>query len=252
MIDLKDQIVLVTGANRGIGAATARVLLNAGADVVAHYNTGPGKTDSLLEDFGADRVKPVQADFSSREGPDGLWRHAMDWKGRITGLVNNAAVMLSAKPEDDVKAWKADWDKTLAVNLTAVADLCRHAILHFKEGSGGAIVNVASRAGFRGDLADSMHYAASKGGVVALTRSIAKGYARDGIYAYCIAPGWVMTERVRPKLEAPENAFMLEEVPMKAAAPPEQVGNIIAFALSGLATHATGATIDINGASYFH
>jgi NAD(P)-dependent dehydrogenase (short-subunit alcohol dehydrogenase family) len=136
--------------------------------------------------------------------------------------------------------------------MTAVADLCRYAILHFKEQGGGTIVNISSRAAFRGDLPDSMHYAASKGAMVAFTRSIAKGYARENILAYTVAPGWVLTERVRPKLEAPGNEFLLDEVPMGEAAPPEEVANIVAFLLSGQARHATGATFDINGASYFH
>ncbi|MEX0299442.1 MAG: SDR family NAD(P)-dependent oxidoreductase, partial [Kordiimonas sp.] len=108
---------------------------------------------------------------------------------------------------------------------------------------------VASRAAFRGDSSDMMHYAASKGAVVAMMRTIARAFARDGIYAYLIAPGWVKTDMASVAYE-PGNEHMLQEVPMGDAAPPEEIGNMIAFLLSGLVNHATGATFDINGASY--
>lgn len=244
--------ILVTGASRGIGAAIAGRLLQDGANVVAHYNSGTGDIADLLAEFGEDRLFAVQADLSDRRALDELWLAAVEWQGGIDGLVNNAALMDGVTPEADDDEWRRGWDLVMAVNLTAVADLCRHAILHFKSGDGGAIVNIASRAAFRGDLQDSMHYAASKGGVVALTRSIAKGYAADNIMAYIVAPGWVATARVMPKLTAPGNEYLMDEIPMGSAAPPEEVANIVGFLLAGKARHATGSTIDINGASYFH
>ena len=248
----KGSVILVTGATRGIGGAIARRLLEEGAGVIAHYNKSEGTRDELVKAFGEDHVLPVKTDLADAAGADRLWDEALAWKGKIDGVVNNAAVMLSTLPEADMKDWRRDWETTLQVNTRATADICRHAILHFREAKGGAIVNIASRAGFRGDLPDSMHYAASKGAVVAFTRSIAKGYAKDKIYAYTIAPGWVATERVMPKLTAKGNEFMLAEVPTGEAAPPEEVANIAAFLLAGNAEHATGATFDINGASYFH
>ena len=248
----KGKVVLVTGATRGIGGAIAKQLLAEGAKVVVHYNASEGTRDALLKEFGADHVLAVQADLNTNEGVDGLWNQAAAWQGKLDGIVNNAAVMLSTDVDAPLEDWRRDWQTTMQVNTTALADLSRHAILHFSENKGGAIVNIASRAGFRGDLADSMHYAASKGAVVAFTRSIAKGFAKKGIFAYTLAPGWVATERVMPKLTAPGNEFLLDEVPMGEAAPPEEVANIVAFLLAGNAEHATGATFDINGASYFH
>jgi 3-oxoacyl-[acyl-carrier protein] reductase len=113
-------------------------------------------------------------------------------------------------------------------------------------------VNVASRAAFRGDTIDGLHYAASKGAVVALTRSIARGYAKDGILAFIVAPGWVKTDMASVIYEPGHAGYesALTEIPMGDAAPPEQVANMIVFLLSGKVDHATGATFDINGASY--
>ena len=248
----KDKVYLVTGATRGIGGAIAKKLLEEGAKIILHYNKSVGSRDTLLEKYGRGRVHPIKANLEKPSQIDALWDQASSWQGGLDGLVNNAALIPSTKPDVPLDKWRQDWARVMQVNMTAVADLCRYAILHFKETGGGSIVNISSRAGFRGDLPDSMHYAASKGAMVAFTRSIAKGYARENILAYTVAPGWVLTERVRPKLEAPGNAFLLAEVPMGEAAPPKEVANIVAFLLSGQARHATGATFDINGASYFH
>ncbi|RMD91234.1 MAG: SDR family oxidoreductase [Alphaproteobacteria bacterium] len=252
MITLEGRTILVTGASKGIGAATARVLLEAGADVVLHWHTEEAEAGRLATEYGPARTCLCRADLGQREAVRGLWQQALGWKGELDGLVNNAAVMPYSAPEDPVADWDRDWDRCWAVNVRAVADLSREAILHMGARGRGTIVTVSSRAAFRGDLADAMHYAASKGALVALTRSIAKNYAKAGIRAYLVAPGWVRTERVAPRIDAPENAHMLAETPMGDAAPPREVGHVIAFLLSGLAQHATGATVDINGASYFH
>ncbi|MCK5574269.1 MAG: SDR family oxidoreductase [Sphingomonadales bacterium] len=252
MISNKDKTILVTGAARGIGAAIAIKILEGDGNVVIHYNASADRAEKLVAKYGADRVLALKADLANRDEVKALWKAAWGWKGRLDGLVNNAASMSEVTPEMSDEVWENGWDDLMAVNTIAVADLCRLAILDFKTIGGGSIVNIASRAAFRGDMPDSMHYAASKGAVVALTRSIAKGYAQDNIMAYIVAPGWVGTERVMPRLNAPENAFMMKEIPMGQPAPPEEVGNIVAFLLAGLAKNATGTTIDINGASYFH
>jgi len=248
----KDKTYLVTGAATGIGAAIAGKLLSEGAKIVLHYNVSIGKRNELFETYGEERVLPVKANLELPGDIDRLWEYGLSWQGRLDGIVNNAALIPSTLPDVPLDEWREEWAKVMQVNMTAVADLCRYAILHFKDSGGGSIVNISSRAGFRGDLTDSMHYAASKGAMVAFTRSIAKGYAKDNILAYIVAPGWVKTQRVRPNLEGPENKFKLAEIPMGEAAPPQEVANIVAFLLSGQARHATGATFDINGASYFH
>jgi len=252
MITLEGKRLLVTGASKGIGAAIARVCLEAGAQVGLHWHSEPAEAGALADEYGPDRTRLLRADLADKAAVRRLWTEALDWAGGIDGLVNNAAVMPYSSPEDPLADWDADWEQAWAVNVRAVADLCREAVGHMRANKAGTIVNIASRAAFRGDMPDAMHYAASKGAVIALTRSLAKGYAGVGLAAYAVAPGWVRTERVAPRIDAPENAHMLAEIPMGEAAPPREVGNLVAFLLSGLARHATGATIDINGASYFH
>ncbi len=252
MITLEGKNILVTGAGRGIGAAIARECLEQGANVILHYNSSPAETANMVEQYGADRAIAIKANLEDASERDKLFADALAWQGKLEGLVNNAGLMTPTEVSDPIENWRQSWRTMMAVNVEAVADLCYHAINHFKSVGGGQIVNIASRAAFRGDQPDSLHYAASKGAVVAFTRSIAKGFAQDNIYSYIVAPGWVMTERVRPTLENPDNAFMLDEVPMKKAAPPEELGNLVAFLMTGQVTHATGATFDVNGASYFH
>ncbi|HXV73277.1 MAG TPA: SDR family oxidoreductase [Sphingomonadales bacterium] len=250
-MSVKGKTLLVTGASRGIGAAIVEKLLADGARVVAHYNRTEGSLAALAKKPGR-RLLAVRANLENDAETEALWAAAVKWQGRVHGLINNAAIISSVRPEAPLVEWRKEWRRTIRVNLDAAADLCRFALLHFLEKGGGDIVNVASRAAFRGDLPDAMHYAASKGGLVALTRSLAKNYARQGVCAYTVAPGWVSTERVMPKLAAKGNEFMLAEVPMGGPAPPAEVANIVAFLLSGAARHATGGTFDINGASYFH
>lgn len=249
MLSLDGQTILITGASRGIGAATARVALEAGAAVAGSFNRAPGALDELADTYGGDRVIALPGDLSLEGAGAALWRQALAAAGAIHGLVNNAGIApeTALTAADDV--WHRDWTRVLAVNTRAVADLCREAIRYFQSQGGGRIVNVASRAAFRGDRVHGLHYAASKGAVVALTRSIARGYARDGILAFIVAPGWVKTEMASIIYE-PGHESAIAEIPLGDAAPPEQVANMIVFLLSGLVDHATGGTFDINGASY--
>ena len=140
------------------------------------------------------------------------------------------------------------WSKVMAANLQAPADTCRAAIASFNKIGGGQIVNIASRAGQRGDHLDFAAYAASKGALLALTRTIAKGTAKDNICAYNIAPGWINTEM------APTDPVVIEkataEIPIGRFAEPSEIGDLTAFLLSGACASSTGATFDVNGASY--
>jgi 3-oxoacyl-[acyl-carrier protein] reductase len=258
-IDLAGKVVLVTGASQGIGATTALTLAQAGADIVLHYGSNRSKAETLAEQIaaqsstapsGTDRCLLVQTDLRSPQAARSLWQTAVDWRGQIDVLVNNAAIMPAAGITDGWTTWTEAWQSTLQVNLIATADLCRLAISHFQARNGGIIINIASRAAFRGDGPEYMHYAASKGGLVALTRSIARGFAPDNILAYAVAPGFVRTERIEQVMQARGADYVTRDIPLGQPAPPQDVANVIAFLAAGLAPHATGSTLDINGASY--
>lgn len=246
---LTDKVILLTGASKGIGAATADKLLKEGATVIGTYNSGIGALEELSQIYGAGRLLALKGDLGDMNAVETIWQQALNFKGHIDAIVNNAGTMTEVGVGASDSEWHQAWQRTMAVNVQAVADLCRRAILHFKEQDGGAIVTIASRAAQRGDSIDYMHYAASKGAVVALMKSIARGYAADNIMAYTIAPGWVKTDMAAIAYES-GNEYMFDEIPMGDAAPPEEIGNLIAFLLSGQARHTTGSTFDINGASY--
>ena len=251
MIDLTGRVILVTGGSRGIGAAIARTLAHAGAHVVLHYGSTttpqqPSRRGSACRDDAisshADLSAPGAATLSCGQ-------ESVAWLGHVDVVVNNAAVATSTRIEDPLEQWESMWRETLQVNVMAVADICREALLHYRSRGGGTIINIASRAAFRGDEPDYMHYAASKGAVVALTKSIARGFGREHVVAYGIAPGWVLTDMARPAIQARGLDALTRDIPMGAMARPEDVANVVAFLASGLAPHASGTTIDINGAS---
>ncbi len=244
---LAGQRILVTGASRGIGASIAHGLLEGGAEVIGTYAKAPGELDHLLN-LHPNMLRTVQTDFRELGAGTRLLEYAVSHYGALDGVVNNAGLMVPTPLDATDQQWAQDWATTLQVNVQAVADICR-AFLKQKGVSTKRLVNVASRAAFRGDAMDYMHYAASKGAVVSLTRTIARGAAKEGVRAFTIAPGWVKTDMAAVAYE-PGNEWMFDEIPVGDAAPPSDIGNLVAFLLSGKCDNSTGATFDVNGASY--
>jgi NAD(P)-dependent dehydrogenase (short-subunit alcohol dehydrogenase family) len=230
--------ILVTGSTRGIGAAIAEVLRSRGARFVGH-----GRTDGP-DTLGAELDKPGAA--------EALWDAALErLDGRIDVLVNNAGVFEAIAVDAEPDAWAAAWGRTMQINLQASADLCRRAILHWRErGSGGRIVNVASRAAYRGDSPAHWHYAASKAGQVAMTKSIARGFAGEGILAFAVCPGFTMTGMAEDYLSSRGGEKLLADIPLGRVARPDEVAGAVAYLALEAPASMTGAVIDINGASY--
>jgi NAD(P)-dependent dehydrogenase (short-subunit alcohol dehydrogenase family) len=249
-IDLSDQTILVTGASRGIGRAIALALDASGAQVALHYHRSTQPAQALAEHL--NEAQTFQADLAITDRCVQLFENVTRAFGRIDGLVNNAgiAVQLPIDAADD--AWADGWARTMHVNLRAPELLCRLAIRHFREHGGGRILNVASRAAFRGDTPDYMAYAASKGGLVALTRSIARGCGTDGIVAFTLAPGFTRTDMAQDFIDTYGESYATNDLALNRLTEPEDIAPLAAFLASGLADHATGATIDINAGSYVH
>jgi 3-oxoacyl-[acyl-carrier protein] reductase len=250
MIDLSGKVVLVTGGSRGIGAAIVRTVATAGARVVLHYGKGASQAEAISSEIGGGRCHIVHASLDKHGEAQSLWSQSLSRFGRIDVIVNNAGVYEPVSLDGDFEIWAQTWVHTLQVNLIAVADLCREAIRHYRSRGGGIIVNMASRAAFRGDSPEYLGYAASKGGILSLTRTIARGYARDGIFAYAIAPGFAETEMISEYFKTNSKDDVIRDIPIGALVPVQEVANVVAFLASGLAHHATGSTIDLNGASY--
>ncbi len=230
--------ILVTGSTRGIGAAIFDLLKAKGARVVGH-----GRADGP-EALGADLSDPAAADE--------LWNRALArLDGRIDVLVNNAGVFEPVAVDASLDDWQAGWGRTMQINLQASADLSRRAILHWRErGAGGRLVNIASRAAYRGDSPAHWHYAASKAGMVAMTKSIARGFAGQGILAFAICPGFTMTGMAEDYLASRGGDKLLADIPLGKVADPEEVASAAAYLALEAPPSMTGAVLDINGASY--
>jgi 3-oxoacyl-[acyl-carrier protein] reductase len=226
--------ILVTGTSRGIGESIIEAF--AGHNVVGHSTAGGGGR--------------IAADLSQPGVAEGLWNEALErLGGRIDVLVNNAGIF-EAAPIDSAD-WTASWSRTLQVNLIASAELCRLAVLHFREGKrGGRIVNVASRAAYRGDSPDHWHYAASKGGMVAMTKTIARSFAAEGIYAFLVAPGFTVTGMVEEYIESRGGLASLGDLPIGRPSTTSEIAETVRWLALDAPAAATGAAIDVNGASF--
>jgi short-subunit dehydrogenase len=230
--------VLVTGSTRGIGAAIAAALARRGARVIGH-----GRAD------GAD---VLGADLADPEAASRLWSRALEQlDSHVDVLINNAGVFEPAGIDLPDEDWDAAWSRTLQINLKAAADLSRLAVHHFLERPGGGrIINVASRAAYRGDSPAHWHYAASKAGMVAMTKSIARGFAARGVLAYAVCPGFTLTGMADDYLASRGGAGLLADIPLGRVADPEEVAAAVVFLALEAPASMTGAVLDINGASY--
>ncbi|MCL6699208.1 SDR family oxidoreductase [Sphingomonas sp. NSE70-1] len=230
--------ILLTGASRGIGAATLE-LLNASGHNIAGHSTRGG--DGL-----------IAGDLADPAVPRRIWEKALDQlDGRIDALVNNAGIFEGVAVDASDEEWDAAWGRTLQVNLQATASLCRLAINHFREASaGGRIVNVASRAAYRGDSPNHWHYAASKAGMIGMTKTIARAYAGENILVFAVAPGFTVSEMTEEYLTGRGGAQILADIPLGRVTSTTEVAEAIRWLATQAPAASTGSVIDLNGASY--
>jgi NAD(P)-dependent dehydrogenase (short-subunit alcohol dehydrogenase family) len=252
VVDLSGRTVVVTGASKGIGAATVAALGAAGAHVVAHYGSDRAGAEAAVAGLPPERRLLLQADLGDLAAVDGFWAAAQAWRGRVDVLVSNAAVMrsdggFSATSE----RWDAVWDEAVRVNLLAPARLIRAAVESWR-GHGGVLITMSSWVVQRGPAdPDAIAYAATKAAITTATKTVARAYAKDGILAYCIAPGVVRT-RMSEEAAAAQGgeAAVTAGLAMGEWVPPAELADLVVFLASGRCRHLTGATLDVNGASY--
>jgi len=237
LVYAKPMNILLTGASRGIGAATLEALIAAGHQVAGHSTRGGSGL--------------IAGDLADPSAPRAIWGAALDeLGGRIDALVNNAGIYEGVADDASDNEWHAAWDRTLRINLEATADLCRLAVNHFKAGGGGRIVNVASRAAFRGDSPQHWHYAASKSAIIGMTKTIARGYAADNILAFAVAPGFTVSEMTEEYLAGRGGAAIVADIPLGRVTSTDEVAEAIRWLATEAPAASTGSVIDLNGASY--
>jgi 3-oxoacyl-[acyl-carrier protein] reductase len=250
-LDLTGKVVLITGASRGIGRACAIRMAEAGALMAVNYNSSAQEAASLAHQLGDDRAMTVQADLADPEAVRGMIEAVVARFGRLDILVNNAATY-SANPfdGDDYEAWQRGWRETFEVNVFGAANAAFLAMREMRLRGGGKIINIASRAAFRGET-EFADYGASKAALVNLTRSLARSCAHDNIITTCVAPGFVDTEMARGEIER-HGEEILAQIPVGRIASVDDVASAVLFLASPMADYLAGVTIDVNGGSYFH
>ena len=252
MLSFQNQIVLLTGASRGVGAAAARMFAEAGAAGVAiNYRTqhvAAQETAALVEQAGA-KAFLLQADVSQADEARALVEQTIAHFGKLDVVVANAGIW----PTEErmiTELEDAQWQETMRINVNGVYYVCRAATQHFLARGAGNIVIVSSTAGQRGE-AFHADYAASKGAVISFTKSLAAELGPHGIRVNCVAPGWIDTEMAASALRAGPSKLksITDLIPLRRVATAEDVAGPILFLASSLARHITGEILNINGGS---
>jgi 3-oxoacyl-[acyl-carrier protein] reductase len=245
MIDLNGKSALVTGGSRGIGRACCMMLARAGASVAVNYRVETPSANLLVEEIeGMGGVAfALAADVSKREDAEMLVDETVARLGSIDILVNNAGIW-GRSPVDEMS--DVEWAEMIGINLTGTFNCIRAAVPAMKEARSGRIINIASTAGQRGESFSS-HYAATKGGVISLTKSVAVELAPLGILVNCVAPGWTVTDMTRDDLLGARRESILQTIPMGRAGTAEEIAGAVVFLASELATFITGEILNVNG-----
>ncbi len=249
---LSDKTVLVTGASKGIGAAIVRALGEQGATVVAHYGSDEEGAREATAAIPDERKLLVGADLADPGGAARLWAKAEAWRGGPDVVVNNAAVMLETPLDAADEDWSDAWARTLQVNVLAAADLLRAAVRHFQGRGGGTLITLSSWAAQRGaGNSNLVAYSASKAAIAAMAKTIARNHSKEGILSYLVAPGVVSTRMSEEAAEARGGKEVITAtLAMGEWVPPDDIAGLVCFLASGKVRHLTGATLDVNGASY--
>jgi 3-oxoacyl-[acyl-carrier protein] reductase len=246
-IKLENQVALITGGSRGIGAATVRLFADADAKVVFSYAQAARQAQELAKVCGgSDRVLAVRSNVAKVADAWRLVRTAIRRFGRLDILVANAGIW-NYPPLPIEKMSGREWDEMMAINLRGVYAIIHHAVPQMIKQGGGRIIVVSSTAGQRGE-AFHTHYAASKGGVISLVKGLSTELAPHQILVNCVAPGWIETDMARPVLKNREaRRKAISTIPLRRFGRPEEAAMPILFLASSMATYITGEVVNING-----
>ncbi|MCX8503267.1 MAG: SDR family oxidoreductase [Beijerinckiaceae bacterium] len=243
-------VMLVTGANRGIGRAIAEAGTKIGYTVAVHYAQHRDEAESLVQSLRSmgGKAISIQADMAVESDILRLFKEIDEQLGTITALVNNAGSIVEVKPIAEISA--ATVERTLRVNLAGPILCCREALKRMstaRGGKGGAIVNISSMAAVLGGLPNEVHYAASKGGVDSLTIGLAREVATEGVRINAVRPGVIDT----PIHDwHGGNAFLEKfapQLPMKRAGTPQEIAEAVIWLLSPAASYVTGSILNVSG-----
>ncbi len=244
--------MLVTGAAGGIGAAVATKFAALGDRVAVHYSTSRERAERLRDDLPGDGHIVVGADLADPDAVARLAEDTAEGLGGIDILVNNAATLTPEHKiaETGYAEWAQAWQRIVSVNLIGAANLIHQvATRMIAQGTGGRIVNIGSRGAFRGEP-DYPAYGASKAGLHAMGQSLAIALAPHGIAVTSVAPGFVETERVSDRLAGVQGQTIRAQSPFDRVATPEEIAAAVVYLASREALWASGAVLDLNGASY--
>ncbi|HEX3252936.1 MAG TPA: 3-oxoacyl-ACP reductase family protein [Pyrinomonadaceae bacterium] len=247
-LGLKNRVALVTGGSRGIGKAVVGLFASYGTHVAVNYvsdEAAAKATVNLAQDHGV-KALAIQADVSRLDRAEQLVQETVEHFGRLDFLICNAGIWEGAPVEAISEEL---WDKTLEINLKGTWSVCRAAVPEMKRQRFGRIVIVSSTAGQRGE-ANVSNYAASKGGQISFTKSLAPELGGFGINVNCVAPGWVETDMTADALaDKVTQESIKKSSPLGRVATPEEIAGPIVFLCSTWANHITGEVLNVNGGS---
>jgi 3-oxoacyl-[acyl-carrier protein] reductase len=252
-LSLPGKVALISGGSRGIGAAAVRLFVAAGAKVAFNYRSARAQADALVKECGASSCYAIESDLNNAEAGRSLVGETVRHFGRLDILVANHGVW----PAEDVAIESMpdeQWRSTMAVNLDGVFGLVKHAVAQMKSqshastsGANGHIVLISSTSGQRGE-AFHCDYSATKGAIISLTKSLASELAPSGIYANCVAPGWVNTDMSAATLADPNAGEKIRRtIPLGRAATPEEIAAPVLFLCTPYAGFITGEIFNVNG-----
>lgn len=248
-IDLTGKTILLTGASDGIGKGLASYLLAMGAKLAVHYNSNKGSAETLVHEY-PKRAKAFQADLSEEAEVFSLFERVEAHFKKIDVIILNAGVFLKHSSTSNTKDWLAVWKKTIAINLDAVGLLTKLGLDHFLKVKEGRFIYIGSRAVFRGETEEYLGYAASKGGLTSLARSVARSFGKQNIKSFIVSPGFTRTQMAERFIKTHGEVRILNEIALNELTTPQDLTALIGLMCSGGMDHATGATIDVNAGSH--